>query len=238
MEKRKLLLVAISVGIALFFIIGVPLLLINPGQQKEPVSYAVLPASTDIPSINELPPVIVQELNLEAEDTEDFIEQSFDYLDPMDEPEITTITGIKPQSVAVPDISVKPAAKTVQAAPPVSSGPAKSQTTQAKPPVQTKPVQNETQKKQPVKESPKDNKNSDYWIQAGAFSTKVSAQGAKETLDSKGVKSIIDNRDIDGKTWYRVRVGPYVSESEAKFWLPLVKSINGFDNSMIFLTQR
>jgi DedD protein len=79
--------------------------------------------------------------------------------------------------------------------------------------------------------------HNNYWVQTGAFSTKIRAEGAKESLASKGITSIIDNRDIDGKTWYRVRVGPYMSENEAKYWLALVKTIDGFTDSQIRLTQ-
>ena len=75
--------------------------------------------------------------------------------------------------------------------------------------------------------------SNNYWVQTGAFSTHVRAEGAKESLASKGITSIIDNRDIDGKTWYRVRVGPYTSETEANYWLALVKSIDGFAESQI-----
>jgi DedD protein len=78
----------------------------------------------------------------------------------------------------------------------------------------------------------------DYWVQTGAFSVKVRAEGAKETLASKGISSIIENRDIDGKTWYRVRVGPYTSENEASYWLSLVKSIDGFADSQIRQSTR
>ncbi|MDR1900034.1 MAG: SPOR domain-containing protein, partial [Treponema sp.] len=78
----------------------------------------------------------------------------------------------------------------------------------------------------------------DYWVQTGAFSAKVRAEGAKETLASKGISSIIENRDIDGKTWYRVRVGPYTSENEASYWLSLVKSIDGFADSQIRQSTR
>jgi DedD protein len=73
----------------------------------------------------------------------------------------------------------------------------------------------------------------DYWVQTGAFSAKIRAEGAKETLADKGITSIIDDREVDGKTWYRVRVGPYTSETEARYWLALVQSIDGFDGSQV-----
>jgi DedD protein len=75
--------------------------------------------------------------------------------------------------------------------------------------------------------------NNDYWVQIGAFSAKVRAEGVKETLASRGITTIIDDRDVDGKTLYRVRVGPYTSETEAGYWLALVKEIDGFGDSQI-----
>ncbi|MDR1286019.1 MAG: SPOR domain-containing protein [Treponema sp.] len=62
------------------------------------------------------------------------------------------------------------------------------------------------------------------------------AEGAREILASKGITSIIENRVVDGKTWYRVRVGPYTSENEANYWLSLVKTIDGFTESQVRLT--
>jgi DedD protein len=78
----------------------------------------------------------------------------------------------------------------------------------------------------------------DYWIQTGAFSALVRAEDAKEILASKGLSSIIDDGEVNGRTWYRVRVGPYTSENEADYWLTLVRAINGFDQSQIRSTQR
>ncbi|MCL2128443.1 MAG: SPOR domain-containing protein, partial [Treponema sp.] len=88
----------------------------------------------------------------------------------------------------------------------------------------------------PAAEPPKTVNN--YWVQTGAFSTKIRAEGAKESLASKGITSIIENRDIDGRTLYRVRVGPYVSETEANYWLALVKSIDGFGDSQVRQSPR
>ncbi|MDR2135268.1 MAG: SPOR domain-containing protein [Treponema sp.] len=78
----------------------------------------------------------------------------------------------------------------------------------------------------------------DYWIQTGAFSALVRAEGAKENLASKGLSSVIDNREVDGRIWYRVRIGPYTSENEANYWLTLVQAIDGFAGSQVRSTQR
>jgi DedD protein len=70
-------------------------------------------------------------------------------------------------------------------------------------------------------------------VQTGAFTAVVRAENAKETLASKGITSIIENRQVDGTTWYRVRVGPYTTENEANYWLALVQSIDGFAESQV-----
>ena len=77
----------------------------------------------------------------------------------------------------------------------------------------------------------------DFWVQTGAFSTIASAESVKETLASKGITSIIENGIIDGRTLFRVRVGPYTSRNEANYWLALIKSMDGFEDSQVRLSD-
>jgi DedD protein len=77
----------------------------------------------------------------------------------------------------------------------------------------------------------------DYWVQTGAFSTIATAEGVKETLASKGITSIIENGNVNGRTLFRVRVGPYTSRNEANYWLALIKSIDGFEDSQVRTTE-
>jgi DedD protein len=85
---------------------------------------------------------------------------------------------------------------------------------------------------------PRARSQEDYWIQTGAFSALVRAENAKEILASKGLVSIIDDREVEGRIWYRVRVGPYTSENEANYWLALVRAIDGFDGSQVRSNRR
>jgi DedD protein len=127
----------------------------------------------------------------------------------------------KPAASAKPaPAAPKPAvAATPAAAKPAAASPA------AKPAVASRPA--------PAVKPAAAKAQQDYWVQTGAFSVKIRAEGAKETLASKGITSIIDDREVEGKTWYRVRVGPYTSETEARYWLALVQSIDGFDGSQV-----
>jgi DedD protein len=76
-----------------------------------------------------------------------------------------------------------------------------------------------------------------FWVQAGSFSTRVRADGVRETLAAKGINSVIENRDVNGQAYYRVRVGPYTSKNEADYWLSLIKSINGFEESQVWQSR-
>ncbi|MDR2501403.1 MAG: SPOR domain-containing protein [Treponema sp.] len=107
--------------------------------------------------------------------------------------------------------AAKPPAAVAAVKPPVQQAPA------AKPPAQTQGKPYDT-----------------YWVQTGSFSTKVRADSAKERLTAKGITAIIENREVDAKTYYRVRVGPYTSSSEADYWLSIIKSIQGFEESQVW----
>ena len=78
----------------------------------------------------------------------------------------------------------------------------------------------------------------DYWIQIGAYSAMVRAEDVRESLASKGLISIIENREISGDNLYRVRLGPYTSEREANHWLAIVQAIDGFSDSQVRQTTR
>ena len=67
----------------------------------------------------------------------------------------------------------------------------------------------------------------EFWIQAAAFTSRSRADDLQRDLAGKGLSTLITMKDIDGTTWYRVRVGPYTTESEAKLWLEKLRVISG-----------
>jgi DedD protein len=144
----------------------------------------------------------------------------------MQEPEeisqVTTITVPAPRTVAVPDTPVRTTIPTTVRIPPART---------------TAQAPRETSRPQATARPAQAGTHNNYWVQTGAFSTKVRAEGAKDSLEAKGITSIIENSNINGKTWYRVRVGPYMSENEANYWLALVKAIDGFGESQIRQTR-
>ena len=74
-----------------------------------------------------------------------------------------------------------------------------------------------------------------HWIQAGSYESSFRAEEVKKLLDKKGLASLVTTHLVGGTTYFRVRVGPYLSEQEAQKFLGVVKEINGFQNSYISL---
>jgi DedD protein len=74
---------------------------------------------------------------------------------------------------------------------------------------------------------PKKVKVEEFWIQAAAFTSRGRADELKDALAAKGIASLISVKDIDGKSWYRVRVGPYSGKTEAEGWLGRLKGLQG-----------
>ena len=256
MEKKKLLLVSISVGIFLVIAIGAALLFFAPKKPAAPsvavtnpgsgTSITVPPPSSNLPTLSDVDspvPGNSQPAGVDAVELvrkpgdvpglkappEGTIRQGTDfYVNGNPQNNETVISVPKPTAAAVPSAAPEskavpaPAPKITEAAPkpaaPAVSKPAAPAASKSKAPVQTKAYD-------------------DYWVQTGAFSTVASAQGVKETLATKGITSIIENREVDGKTLFRVRVGPYTSQNEADYWLSLIKAIGGFEDSQVRLTQ-
>jgi DedD protein len=250
MEQKKLLLVAISVGVFLVIVIGAAILAVGSGNSassaalaaasmprpipagepgtapRTPVDAAELLRNPDaIPGLNSAPDSIpLQQNNF-------YINGSPERVSPGETEETgipQTVITVAPRTAAgVPN--VPPAGRAVSQPAAVSS--AASRPAPARPAAQARSVP--AAAKPPATTKVYDN----YWVQTGSFSVKARAEGVKETLASKGISSIIENREVNGKTFFRVRVGPYTSQEEADYWLPLIKSINGFENSQVWKTQ-
>jgi DedD protein len=83
------------------------------------------------------------------------------------------------------------------------------------------------------KAKPKSERVREYWIQAGSYTSQDRAEQVKEALQEKGVVSRITSREIDGKTYFRVRIGPYQHSGEAEKFLEWIRGVNGFESSYV-----
>lgn len=115
---------------------------------------------------------------------------------------------------------------TAQSTPAATKKPASGGTATAKPAATKKPA------------SPKPVKVTSYWIQVASFSSRGKADDQKALLADKGLSSIITTALVGGKTYYRVRLGPYSTNSEASGWLGKIKTIPGCSQAFISQTTR
>jgi DedD protein len=253
MEKKKLLLVAISVGVFLVIVIGASILVFSPSGASAAVKPKPIPAgiieefedpartetwSEDQPGV-QLTPLDAMELVKKSVDIQGVQpapqsgnQENVFYIYGETPSESVTVSRTNPGAAVGPGnrliIDVpRPVTAAVPDAPrsavkPATTAQVPVRQTSTTPKAQTSPA-NQTK-----------SRGDNYWVQTGSFSTKTRAEGVKETLASKGISSLIENREVDGKTFFRVRVGPYTSKNEADYWLALIKSIHGFEESQVW----
>jgi DedD protein len=248
MEKKKILLVAVSVGVFLVIVMGASILVFSPKAVEIPAAASILPGSTVQPASVDAVDMTrnseaIQGLQPPPASATASQENVFYFMgDPDQIVERTTdnnetrvvISVPKPSTAAVPELPPKQTASPAPVARPVPPPPAAVQG-ERKPAASVPPPKSAPPVKAPT--PPPAQVYNDYWVQTGSFSTRVRADGVRETLASKGIASIIENRDVGGKTFYRVRIGPYTSQNEANYWLSLIKSIQGFEDSQIWRSR-
>ena len=119
---------------------------------------------------------------------------------------------------------VEPAVNTVQTVQKVENKAAKSTKTNAVANANTKKSAEPAPKAEP--------KKTQYWVQVAAYSNKKGAEGARTILDENKIPSdIFTYRDNKDKLYYRVRVGPYTTKSEAEYWRTRIIKISEIDNA-------
>jgi cell division protein FtsN len=76
-----------------------------------------------------------------------------------------------------------------------------------------------------------------YWVQAASFTVRKNAESALAVLaENKLQGEIFTHIDATGKTFYRVRVGPYATETEAKYWQERIALIDQFVKATTFVS--
>ncbi|MEJ5184506.1 MAG: SPOR domain-containing protein, partial [Rectinemataceae bacterium] len=143
-------------------------------------------------------------------------------------PTTSGTTGTAPAAT-----ETKPVAKPAE--PPASApAPAKPAVKQPAPPAPTPAAQaappSPTKTEPAIKVSPpapEATQAGNYWIQVGSFSSKSTAEKLRDEFTSRNLSAIITIKDISGKSYYQVKVGPYPSAEEAKKWLLTAKSVPG-----------
>lgn len=77
-----------------------------------------------------------------------------------------------------------------------------------------------------------------FWVQASSYSNKKTAESARSVLDDNKIPAdIFTYQDAKGAVFYRVRVGPYTTKSEAEYWRTKIEKIAAFSKANSYITS-
>jgi DedD protein len=238
-EMKKLLLVAVSVGVFLLITITVAIVILTPKAQTQEIAFSPSVPLSNVRDVPDIMPAVISAPDPITDEID--IDGNRNIQIPIPS------TAAVPENIEIPEAQIarQPTATTQTPAvtqtqtpqAPAARTPApapRSTTTAARPATTTTTTNSNTASARPSASRAVN----DYWIQIGAYSSMVGAEDVRERLSSKGLVSIIENREINGRNLYRVRLGPYTSEREANHWLEIVKTISGLQDSQIRQTIR
>jgi cell division protein FtsN len=82
-------------------------------------------------------------------------------------------------------------------------------------PLQSKvPLPSEMTPKDPIASIADATQGPEYWLQTGAYKNQDEAQRQKAMLAMQGLEALISEREVEGATLWRVRVGPFAGQGE------------------------
>jgi cell division protein FtsN len=77
-----------------------------------------------------------------------------------------------------------------------------------------------------------------FWIQASSFSSKINAEDLKTALTKENfVSEIFTFTDNKNNLFYRVRIGPYTTKSEAEYWQGQLHKVAALKGTETYITN-
>lgn len=77
-----------------------------------------------------------------------------------------------------------------------------------------------------------------YWVQVTSLTSRKNADEVREVLgENKIPADVFTYTDSKNRLFYRVRVGPYTTKSEAEYWQTRIAKIEGFKDSQSYVAQ-
>ncbi|MCR4713111.1 MAG: SPOR domain-containing protein [Treponemataceae bacterium] len=71
-----------------------------------------------------------------------------------------------------------------------------------------------------------------FWVQVASFTGKKNAEDARTALSEQKITGeVFTYQDAQGTIYYRLRVGPYKTKSEAEYWHKIIKEIEQFNGT-------
>ncbi|MBO5729616.1 MAG: SPOR domain-containing protein [Treponema sp.] len=249
MEQKKILWIIASVGVFLLVVMGAALIINRPTQGVEP-SLASLQSNNDtwvMPPISEPPVHATDAFQTEGEFVDGVVTDTTvqdstvgsmttysDNTNVSDKTESTTI-DLNSLKEGVPKSSVT---ATNQAG---AAAVASRTTISAKAPASeaTKPISGTSKSAATKSSTSSSNKSQDqYWVQVASVTNKNNAENARAALAANKIESeIFTHKADDGRLYYRLRVGPYTTKTEAEYWKGRIALIDEFSSIDSFITN-
>lgn len=244
MEQQKLLWTILSVGILVLIILGAGMFFFLPsdstglaqnGKTTE-WSKAASPAPEQkAPDVKKTPVQPAAPTPAPKPEIKKTPVQTAQTPAPAPKPEVKK-TPVQPATPApapkaTPAPATKPAQTTAPKATPAPATKPATTTQQTTKPAQTqaaKPAQ--TQQAKPAAAT---TAKGSYWVQVGSYATTDAAEKTKKDLAAKGYTSSIQSITANGKTYHRVKIGPYASRADVDTLLPKIKALPGMGDSFI-----
>ncbi len=242
MEGKKVLWVVFSIALALVVILAAGLFLLRPRQPKG------AEASAGAPSLQGYDPYEYVRGTSAAPGLAPPPSESEPVVIVVGEPPggTTGPSSAQPLEPGFGPAAVSPIAPQeapVGTSPPPTAAPERARLRAAELPVAVKPAAKAEPQpagaraaaQAPAKAAPrpKSVRVTEYWIQAGSFSSASRADEISRRLEERGLATRTTTRDLNGKTHFRVRVGPYTSKAEAEKFLGWIRELKGFESSYI-----
>lgn len=254
MEQRKVLLIIVSVTIVLAAIIGVGIWLFYPREASQPESLARADGGLEWEPLDylrgdgELPDIAGDEA---GEDEGEFVvtygvaesdepaasgrdDDAFVAEEPsLRDGETATQPADAERSQGAADEPERPSVAATEVeterAPSVATGSAE--------PARPRPA---TTEPEPARTPPTPSDSAEladraYWVQAISSPNRDTIEQAQRTLHEHQLGTRILTREIDGTTYFRLRLGPFAVRAEAEKFLGWVVEIDGFEDAMIFV---
>ncbi len=77
-----------------------------------------------------------------------------------------------------------------------------------------------------------------YWVQAASYVSRQNADNARNALLKQKIPAeVFTHTGDEGVQYYRVRVGPYTTKSEAEYWNALIKTVDNFADAKSYVTN-
>lgn len=99
-------------------------------------------------------------------------------------------------------------------------------------------VKTEAKKTVAAKPAAKEPEIIQYWVQVTALTSRKAADEARNKLDENQITAdVFTYTDNKKQLFYRVRVGPYTTKSEAEYWRTKISKIDMFQNTSSYITS-